>query len=85
MLSINIKKGQVVLDEILLRQLKWSYLSRRENLPGLENNFAMDSSKGVIFIVLDFNAFMKPTNSLYSATVSFSWTCEKYQQNKHTN
>ena len=51
-----------------------SYLSRRGNLPGAENSVAMDSSTGKIFICFIFSDFMSPTNSLYSASFSFSLT-----------
>lgn len=55
--------------------LTWkSYILRSENLPGNENNFAIDSSTGVIDKVFDLSAFISPTNSLYSALLSFSLT-----------
>lgn len=47
-----------------------------ECLSGRENNFAIDCKTWRIFIALDFSAFIKPTNSLYSASVSFSRTCK---------
>ena len=52
------------------------YLSRRGSLSGPENNPTMHCRTLPIFITLDFIAFINPTNSLYSAGLSFSLTCK---------
>lgn len=51
------------------------YLLRRGSLSGPENRPTMDCNTWLIFIVLDFRAFINSTKFLYSSAVSFSLTC----------
>lgn len=62
----------------MMRDNQYPYLWRRGSLSGAENNFAIDCKTWLAFSALDFSALIKPTKSLYSASVSFSLTCRVF-------